>query len=221
MNLQTSQILKLITITFMLISVFVLGYVGWRDRQPIIEKLTGPKVRATATRVPNPSEETISIFTKFVDSRSWIEGINMVKVDFNQNVRQSTFRYFKSSPVTEAWNAQKLNYAPLFGNVEATNQKIVNLINGISYCTTIQETTAGRIIPNLQNYASHVCAVPIPPGYGDFIGFMVLFLKKELTLSEQTSFLKEVEKLSVEMYERDVVKSHRKFNELGSSNTIR
>jgi hypothetical protein len=212
------RILKGITILFMLLSVGVLTYVAWEVRQPIIEKITGPKVRADGARIPNPGPQTIAEIKSFIDSQPFIEGVNIVKVDFKENTRKATFIYFKTQAVTTSWNqyTQSGAVTPLFGPNESNNQRIVSLINGETNCVPALLTSAGQVIPHLVDYVTDVCSVAIPPGYGDFVGFINIFMKRHLAPQEKLMIQKRGETVALAMYERDVIKSSRLASELGA-----
>ena len=214
---MTSKHLKLITIFFLLVSIAAVAYYGWQKRQNLLERIafTGKKINLDATRSPTPSPASITQLKQFADSKDWIEGINIIRVDFTTNTRATTFRYFKDAAIETAWAEfkEKNGAVPLFGSSESNNQRIVNLINGQFQCIRTLDTQAGTSIPIINQYSLATCLVPIPPGYGDFVGFMNVFLKRQPTGAEIIELEQSTAQISLDMYQRDIVKSTRPFGE--------
>jgi hypothetical protein len=205
---------KIATIILAVVASISVATLGWQLRQPIIRQITGKKVNLDNARSPNPGKESQADLIKYVNSKNAIMGINIVKVDFKLNTRSTTFRYYKDEAVTQAWNdfiARNVQ-VDLFGKNELINQRIVNLINGQFSCAPVEETSAGMVIPTIREHATTVCLAPIPPGYGDFIGFINVFLRQPPSLADIKDVETETRKLSLDMYERDIVKSNKKFD---------
>jgi len=207
---------KLITIFFLLVSIGAVAFIGWQQRQPILQKLTtGKKINLDTSRGPNLSPASKTQLQQFADSKDWILGINVIKVDFKANTREATWLYFKEPAVDQAWadyRAKSL-YAPLFGQSESNNQRLVNLINGQFQCIRTLDTQASISVPTINQYSLSTCLTPIPPGYGDFVGFFNIFLRRQPTGAEILELEKVAESISLDIYQRDIVKSTLKFGE--------
>jgi hypothetical protein len=203
------QFWKLITIVFTLISIVALGIFGFQQRQPIALQIVGKRVNLDSGRMPAPSDASISELQDFTEAGGNIMGINVIRVDFRMNTRNTTFRHFKEPAVTAAWEKflETQQVAPLFGSNEQTNQRLINLINGQFLCVNTTNTVAAQLIPEVASHSQTTCMAPIPPGYGDFVGFINVFLRKAPSVQEITELEESTRKLAIDIYERDVVKT--------------
>ena len=205
---------KLATLLFMLIAIAAGSKYAWDHRKPLFTHFTGQKIVVDASRIPIPSPATKTQLTQFADSSPMIMGVNVIRVDFQQNTRATTFRYFKEPAVEEAWLAYLATIkapTPLFGDEEGNNQRLVALINGQFSCVRTLDTTAGRVIPTINQHSLATCMAPIPPGYGDFVGFINIFLRSQPTGAEIQELNGLTNQIAKDFYERDIVKSTQKF----------
>jgi len=208
---EEASLWKIITIVLAIVASATVLYYGWQLRQPLFERFTGLKVHAEASRIPNPSEETKKALMKYADTHDYVLGLNVVKVDFRLNTRDSTFHYFTEKDAEEGWQqflTQHGSVVPLFGQDESANQRMVNMMNGQFNCTKIGVTPAGKLIPGLTERATDLCLVPIPPGFGDFVGFITIYLKRSPSGIEVSQIEKDTEQLSLDFYNRDISKPH-------------
>lgn len=205
---------KFATIVFLLVSIVAGGIYLWQNRKSLLTPFAD-RVVTDARRIPNPSPATKTQLTQFADANSNIMGINVIRVDFQNNRRNTTFRYFKEEEVTTEWEAfiKSGEKVPLFGDNESSNQRLVSLINGQFVCVRTLDTSAGRVIPSVNQYSLATCMAPIPPGYGDFVGFINVFLRAQPTGAEILRLESQTAELSIDFYQRDIVKSTRSFTE--------
>lgn len=207
---------KFATVVFLMITIVAFSF-AWRNRRALLQDYTTTrqKISVDASRVPNPSPATKMQLTQFANSKNDIMGVNIIRVDFAQNTRSSTFRYYKEQAVSDEWNEflKSGRQSALFGDNESANQRLVALINGQFSCTRTIETEAGRFIPAVNQFSLATCMAPIPPGYGDFVGFINIFLRSQPTGSEIQELETITNQIARDMYERDVVKSTQRFAE--------
>lgn len=215
MQFVDAKFWKMTTIILMLLSICIMAFYGWTFRTPLFEQVLGAKLPSDNSRVPYPSTTSKNAWHDFISQYTWVEGVNIIRVDFKQNIRATTHRDYKDAEMELSWKQwleENGATAALFTENEEANQRIINLINGQFTCVPIMQTAAGVLIPAVKDYVVTACSIPIPPGYGDFIGFVNIFLRVSPTL-HQIKIIKEgAEKLSLEMYERDIVKSTKRFN---------
>lgn len=217
-QLDQTKTWKLVTLFFILVALSALTYYGWNVPQAVVESFagSGKKINLESSRTPNPSPASKTQLNQFVDSKDWILGINVISVDFRQNTRSSTYRYFKEPAIEAEWvefDASK-KVILLFGEDEAANQRLVNLINGQFVCIRTLDVPAEQIIKSLSQHSLATCLAPIPPGYGDFIGFINVFLRRQPTGAEILLLENVTRQISLDIYQRDIVKSTRAFGEL-------
>lgn len=206
---------KLITIMASLLAVIALGIFGYQQRTPILESLVGHKLKSSI--VPMPSEITRNELEAFVKNHPTVVGVNIGKANFVENYREFTYFFFKNNDVNDSWETTPANQVPLFGDDTTANARIVALINGQFVCTNTEVTVAARLHTILNKYSKTTCSVAIPPGYGDFSGWINIFLTVEPTFQQMEALRKDAEALSKSMYERDII--HR-TNNVGSVNIL-
>ena len=216
MTFDQTRTWKLITMFFIALALGAFTYYGAEIRQPLVDRLTGKKINIEAASVPDPSPASKTQLNQFIDSKDWLLGINVMRVDFQENTRTTTYRYFKDPVVENAWRAFDATKQPvaLFGSEEASNQRLVNLINGQFSCVRTLDTLVSRLIPMINQHSIATCQVPIPPGYGDFAGFINVFLRRQPTGAEILQLQDETHQISLDIYQRDTVKSTRAFGEM-------
>ena len=211
---------KLATVVFLLIAIMAGGYYLWLNRKPLLTPFAGQKIVVDAKRIPNPSPASKTQLTQFADANENIMGVNVIRVDFQTNSRNTTFRYYKEQAVIDGWNAYMnsgpvpgvARAAPLFGDNEANNQRLVNLINGQFSCVRTLDTIAGQVIPVINQHSLATCMAPIPPGYGDFVGFINIFLRNQPSGDEIVRLERLTNEIAIDFYERDIVQSTRPFS---------
>ena len=208
---------KLFTILFLLIAVSIISYVGWQQRQLLLGSFTNfdQKVNLDNSLKLVLSQTSQKQLKQFVDTKNWIAGINVNRIDFTSNTREVKFYYFKDALVETAWAEFELKYpnSQLFGQDESINQRLVNLINGQFQCARTSDTQFGMLIPVINQYSFATCLVPIPPSYGSFIGFISVFIRQQPTGAEILELEKITQQISLDIYQRDVLKLTQTFGE--------
>jgi len=203
-----TNVWKLTTILATLVAVLAVAVYAFQQRTPIIEALTGHKLfmNPAVSKNPYPGKETGTELMKFVDTHDGVLGISVAKVDFELNTRITTWRYFKEPTVEKSWQTTQGKPLELFSGDTVSNARVVSLINGQFTCSPTNETTAGKVHPVMLNFSATTCSIAIPPGYGDFIGWINFYLTTTPTFNQLESLEKQATVISRTMYERDIMK---------------
>lgn len=167
------------------------------------------KVNVEVARQLQPSVETTIQLRSFANANKAIVGVMLVNADFKLNVRKSTFRYFKHDELTSAWLefTSSGRKTPLFGQDQGANQRLIAMINGEFMCAPVEETLAGQLVPVTKKFAKTVCMSPIPPRYGDFVGFISIFVNEPLNSKVVQELRDPAKALAAQIYRRDTGRS--------------
>ena len=209
---------KLVTILATLICLSALAVFAFQQRAPIVEALTGQKVFLSNLKSPIASEESQEELQKFVNAHSLVVGINIGRADFEYNTRESTYDFSKVPEINNAWKRSAGVSTVLFGDDIQNNERVVKLINGQFVCARTSEITTAKRHPALARYSKATCSVAIPPGYGDFVGWINIYLYESPTFSQMEALQSIAEDLARDIYERDILKRPRKNQ--GSANDL-
>lgn len=109
-----------------------------------------------------------------------ILAIQIVTISFQTNIRTETYLSTDSPAIKAIYNEfinNRVIKTPLFDSDKINNLRIIRLINGEFVCVPYREATAYKYAPKGENYISSVCAIAIPPSYGEFSGILTIYLK--------------------------------------------
>jgi hypothetical protein len=198
---------KLLAIVSSLIAVIALGTFSFQKRQPIIQAITGNKLFMKPLKgFSEPSSGTKEELISFVNGNSLIVGVNITHADFAANTRQSLFHFTKVEEVNKVLDSSNEMAFPLFTDESYHNNRLVQLINGQFICAPTQGTISSITHPILNAHSKTICTVAVPPGFGDFVGWVNIFLQEEPTYSQMEKLRESAEKLARDIYERDVAR---------------
>lgn len=202
---------KLVTIFATLIAIMAVSIYTFQHRNPIIEALVGHKIFMAnpTTKAPYPGIETKKEIQKFADSRPEILGITVSKSDFELNTRTVTYHYFKQKDIQKSWEATDGVARELFGENTVQNARIVDLINGQFVCTPTADSLGAKFHPILLRYSKTMCSIAVPPGYGDFLGWINFYMVETPTFAELEVLEVKAAKISRDMYERDILQKQK------------
>ena len=195
---------KVVTIISSLVGILAVGVFSFQQRTPIIEAITGHKLRTVVAG--KLSNETKKDLEDFVKSHSLVVGVNFAQANFQENTREYGYNYSKVDDINAAWKATLGIKSPLFTDNPALNARVVNMINGQIVCSPTKDTTPAVVHPVLIAYSKVTCSIAIPPGYGDFVGWLNIFLSDTPTFRQMESLERVAGELTRGIYERDVAK---------------
>lgn len=164
---------------------------GWLSREMIFDKKPANFSKVAILKITNPVRNEIDDIVKKNDH---IVAIQIVTINFQKNIRTETYVSIDSVVLQEIYNHyvnNKVIETPLFDENKVNNTRIVQLINGEFVCIPYKDTIAYKYAPDGENVVSTVCAIGIPPTYGEFTGIFTIYLKDKPTkdLTEQLFLL--------------------------------
>jgi hypothetical protein len=113
-----------------------------------------------------------------------IIGIQVVTVNFQKNTRTETFASIDNPSVQQIYDrfiSNKVVETALFDENRSNNSRIIRLISGEFVCVPYKDSTAYKFAPDAGMFISDVCAIGIPPSYGEFTGILTIYLKDKPT----------------------------------------
>lgn len=156
--------------------------------------------------------ETRRKIENFVKAEEHVIGFSVLTADLRLNRRTSIFFYGfddgKESPPQQP--NSPFNRLPLFSSSEENNRQVVKLINGEFFCAPYSTSLLSITSPNLNPNARTLCRASLPPYYGNFVGFITVFLKNEPSVEEQVRLKSSIESMATEIYFRDVLNTSRR-----------
>lgn len=127
------------------------------------------------------SKDGLQSIDNVVRKSDLIVGISVISVNFQQNSRKIIHFNTDDSELLRLHDEYVLTHVsvdqPLFNNDQDNNKRIIRLINGDFVCTKYPLTVTYKYAPNVK--IETVCALGVPPYYGQFRGFILVYLQHE------------------------------------------
>jgi len=135
------------------------------------------------------SKSTIKQLDSAVNDHDFVVGSQIAKVDLDRNERSLLYTYIKDpvlKSMYESFVASRITISiPIFTKDDANNARMVKIINHEYVCSPYTSTITYKYMPSSTSYIATVCAVSIPPSYGNFKGIVALYLNREPTELEK------------------------------------
>lgn len=142
-----------------------------------------------------------------------IVGIQIVTINFEKNIRLETYVSIDSAAVQKIYNDylnNKVVETVLFDEDKANNTRVLRLINGEFICMPYKESLAYRYAPEGIAFVSTVCAIGIPPSYGEFSGIFIIYLKDKPDRDMTEKLFLLAREISVKIYDDNKVVNENK-----------
>ena len=204
-SVSTWEVVTAITLLVCLAAAVTLM---WKYRTPAYATVTEQKINTGKARLKAPSVESEKELIDSMKDLKYVSAVQMVSVDFGANERYST--YFRSSlPVVQAawddYQSKKTRNPPLFSADEQANQRLVNIINGKFTCERVEFTSIPKLVPGAVSVTDSLCSISIPPGYGEFVGFINFWVSRPLTQQDIEELELRMKNVSLKMFQRDII----------------
>jgi hypothetical protein len=193
-------------------SAAVLGTAGitlFEHRSTVFELFVktdaGPVV--SAVTVSDKMKQRIKEMT---DQSTDIVVTGVISADLRTNQRFPVFYYSKTPAVTqllEEVRKQLGSSQTIFSSNVANNARMVSVINGEFGCGAMSDTLMARVVPALTSHLKTFCLVGLPPYYGDFRGYVIIFTDKQLSTEMTDAVRLETVKLANDVYQEQLNKS--------------
>ncbi|WP_407307867.1 hypothetical protein [Acinetobacter sp.] len=211
-----TNIWKIVMIAALFVSIGMLLVFAFQQKTPIIEPVPGHKIFMREMKDLNPSLESQNELKQFVNDHDTIIGVNITAASFQHNTRTNVFFFSKIDEINKT-SANGPSVIPLFNANAHQNERVVRLINGEFICYLTRDTAFGQLHPVLLTHSPIMCSISIPPGFGDFVGWINIHLSEVPTPIQLQTMRKFTEELSSSIYTRDVLKKSGDGHEGGSN----
>lgn len=138
------------------------------------------------TNVPVPIQEAID---STVARNPLIVGAQIIRVDLKKNVRYILYSSLKDAAVKKLYLgfvADNITLeVPIFTKNAVQDAIILSIINHEFVCYPFTNTISYKLVPALADHIKTVCSTTIPVQYGNFEGFVAVFLSREPTATEK------------------------------------
>lgn len=194
--LSLTRIVKLCLIGF--VSIILFGV--YERRTEIFNSILEPLIIKSTEPLPQSfilSESNIESLVSLLQSSPAVNGIAVVSVDIRQNTK--TVIYKNADKKINDILSKIPDSSPLFTDNGELNNRTVFLMGGEIHCMVSTEENLGSVLPNLDKLMPFSCAIPIPPTYGDFSGWIFIGFDRKLSEIEYVKFKNAATKISADI----------------------
>lgn len=202
---------KRVGLVALLAVVFLVLFSVYENRTAIFGTLTKPK-SGLAIDADAPSNWVLSETNKqglMTLAKNTSVGFVIVSdVDLKKNRRASRFSYIDDPTIKlepAAMAALSLPM-PVFDYDAKNTEQMVSILSNEFRCDPYKSTIYYRHAPELATVFPTICRMAIPPFVGQFIGFLTVGIRGEVSKAELDSIRLEVSRLAVDIYLNDVMK---------------
>jgi hypothetical protein len=181
--------------------------VGFDNRTALFGKIfNDPSIQPTP--IVWQISETSKAELKSLTARPVVGGVFFTEVNLKQNKSSIVYWYVKNPKVTETINKSTSTQLPqaLFDSDRKNNEQMLLVLNNQFKCVKTIDSSINSLIPDLKSTMPFICRLAVPPYVGDFAGFFTIALVRQPSEPESESLKIELNRLSIELYLRDIQK---------------
>lgn len=201
-------------VSALLAGVLAIGlYTAFENRVRVLEKalaLVKP-VEVDPTLEWSTSTETRTQIQQLIAKGDLVKLVLITQADLKKNRRSA--KYFQlEDPDSVLIRKKAAGLLPqaVFDSDERNTKQMVQVLNGEFVCSRYEETVFMTIFPELKPRIPFICRLAVPPFYGRFVGILTFGVSREPTKLEMDSLRIEANRLSVQIYLKDVMRQEPK-----------
>lgn len=143
-----------------------------------------------------------------VSSINYVGAVLMTDVDLKKNRRVTKWYYVEDKILSEEIKLTAAGILPqaLFDYDPKNTEQMVAMLDNEFRCTDTKDTVFVRFFPNFPDRFPQVCRLAVPPFFGEFAGFMTIFVTRRIKPEEYDALKIEVSRVAIEIYLRDISK---------------
>ena len=167
--LSLTRILKVCFLMFLSLIIVIV----FERRSEILSKLLEPIIVENTQPIPTSLMLTnfhINSLEKILQSFPGVNGVVVVSVNLRENTKNIIFKSIDKKLISFLDSIPES--LPLFTNNGELNNRTVYLLSGEIHCMNSSKNNLGALVANLEQVMPFSCALPIPPFYGDFSGWI-------------------------------------------------
>lgn len=169
--LSLTRILKVCFLMFLSLIIVIV----FERRSEILSKLLEPIIVENTQPIPTSLMLTnfhINSLEKILQSFPGVNGVAVVSVNLRENTKNIIFKSIDKKLISFLDSIPES--LPLFTNNGELNNRTVYLLGGEIHCMNSSKNNLGALVANLEQFMPFSCAIPIPPYYGDFSGWIIV-----------------------------------------------
>lgn len=189
-----------------------LAYGFWENRVTVYNTVkVGARVESDGPLIITLGADTQAyIDSVILKSKDTVLGIQILSVNFKKNSRSTSYFSTLDASLKTTYSKfldTQVSPLPLFSDIETSNQRVINLINGEFICKDVNSMYIDSQPVRDNKSVKSICSISIPPYYGRFSGYMNILLP--VNVSEvNTVFMRQLARdISNRIYESDIDKS--------------
>lgn len=143
----------------------------------------------------------------FIKSSSNVLGIAIIDLDFSKNKKYIVYTDIvdPSGNFNENSDDDKLLTIPIFTTDDTPNNHlVVKMMGGEIHCYPTRDMFTAVLLPEVSTRSNWACSSPIPPFYGNFKGFLTVFLKNPVRGESDENIRSHIRNLSLSIYNNDI-----------------
>lgn len=157
--------------------------------EPLVERRTEPFQPAFTLSDSNIDEINTILF-----DHPGVNAVAVLSIDLRLNTKTVVYKNFDKKLVDIGVRIPTVS--PLFTENGQMNNRTVFLMGGDVYCMVSTPENLGSILQGLNLVVPYSCAIPIPPTYGDFSGWIFVGFDRVLSDIELKKFKARIIKIS-------------------------
>lgn len=194
--LSLERVLKIFLITFISMIIIIIferkNDIYNAILEPLIVKSTKPLLQTFEL-----SDANVEELQKLLQNFPAVNSVAVIAIDIRQNTKTVMF---KNSDKKISFILSKIpDSSPLFTENGELNNRTVFLMGGEVQCMVTTKENLGAVIPEIEKIIPFSCAIPIPPTYRDFSGWIFVGFDRQLSDTEYNKFKVVATKISADI----------------------
>lgn len=198
---------KLLTMTLFFI-VLIISITVFEQRNLILSAMAGegelmsPPTTAKI-KVPDSMQTALQ---EYVTNNKKVVSFSVVSSNIRVNQSETVYFFSDNDLLTQLESDSRKNSGsifPIFTSSETENTQMVAAINGEFACYKYEDTFRFRAVPDASNISPFICAISLPPYYGEFSGYLLFGLKSAPSQTEIDEFRLVGTRFSTEIYTKN------------------
>jgi hypothetical protein len=190
------RILKICIIVLLGLLLFII----FERRTDFFNRVWEPILIKSTEPIPTSftlTEQHLKVLDKILQTFPGVNGVAVISVDLRENTKNVLFKSIDKKLI--GFLDLIPESSPLFTNNGELNNRTVYLMSGEVHCMDSSKYNLGALVPNLEQVMPFSCAIPIPPTYGDFSGWIFVGFDRVLEDKEFLKFKTVVTKISADI----------------------
>lgn len=196
---------KRVWLLCLLTSTCIVMYVLFENRTTIFNKMFDNQPIETL-EVPWKISDTSRSELQAVVNQQLIGGTIITDVNLKKNRKILKYWFFENDGINQeiARVTSEILPQPFFDNSKRNNDQMLDVLGNKFVCVPTTDIAFSKFVTILASEYPYVCQLAVPPYVGEFAGYISVYLVRQPTVLEQETIKIEVNRISIELYLRDI-----------------